>query len=89
LLDEPNAHLDAAGEGQLVETLMALKAREAAVLVVAHRMGVLAAVDKILVLRDGRIEAYGSRDEIISRLGGGPATPIEGPPPPAKRSAAS
>ena len=47
LLDEPNAHLDAAGEGQLVETLMALKARKAAVLVVAHRMGVLAAVDKI------------------------------------------
>ena len=89
LLDEPNAHLDAAGEGQLVDTLMALKAREAAVLVVAHRMGVLAAVDKILVLRDGRIEAYGSRDEIISRLGSGPATPIEGPPPPAKRSAAS
>ena len=87
LLDEPNAHLDAAGEGQLVETLMALKARKAAVLVVAHRMGVLAAVDKILVLRDGRIEAYGARDEIISRLGGGPATPIEGPP--VKRSAAS
>jgi len=88
LLDEPNAHLDAAGEGQLVETLMALKARDAAVLVVAHRMGVLAAVDKIMVLRDGRIEAYGSRDEIISRLGGGPAPPIEGPPP-AKRSASS
>ena len=88
LLDEPNAHLDAAGEGQLVDTLMALKARKAAVLVVAHRMGVLAAVDKILVLRDGRIEAYGARDEIISRLGG-PATPIEGPPRPVKRSAAS
>jgi ATP-binding cassette subfamily C protein len=88
LLDEPNAHLDAAGEGQLVETLMALKARNAAVLVVAHRMGVLAAVDKILVLRDGRIEAYGARDEILSRLGG-PATPIEGPPRPVKRSAAS
>jgi ATP-binding cassette subfamily C protein len=88
LLDEPNAHLDAAGEGQLVETLMALKARKAAVLVVAHRMGVLAAVDKILVLRDGRIEAYGARDEIISRLGG-PATPIEGPQRPEKRSAAS
>jgi ATP-binding cassette subfamily C protein len=89
LLDEPNAHLDATGEGQLVDTLMALKARDAAVLVVAHRMGVLAAVDKILVLRDGRIEAYGSRDEIISRLGGGPATPIEGPPPSAKRGAAA
>ncbi len=87
LLDEPNAHLDAAGEGQLVETLMSLKSRSAAVLVVAHRMGVLAAVDKIMVLRDGRIEAYGARDEIISRLGGGPATPIEAPP--VKRSASS
>ena len=88
LLDEPNAHLDAAGEGQLVETLLALKARKAAVLIVAHRMGVLAAVDKILVLRDGRIEAFGARDEILARLSG-PATPVEGPPPPVKRSAAS
>ncbi len=89
LLDEPNAHLDAAGEGQLVETLMALKARNAAVLIVAHRMGVLAAVDKILVLRDGRIEAFGTRDEIIARLSGTPATPIEAPARPAKRSASS
>ena len=89
LLDEPNAHLDASGEGQLVETLMALKGRKAAVLVVAHRMGILAAVDKILVLRDGRIEAFGSRDEIIARLSGAPATPIEAPPRPIKRSASS
>ena len=86
LLDEPNAHLDAAGEGQLVETLVALKARKAAVLVVAHRMGVLAAVDKILVLRDGRIEAFGTRDEIISRLSGAAAAPIEAPQTPGKRS---
>jgi ATP-binding cassette subfamily C protein len=89
LLDEPNAHLDASGEGQLVDTLVALKARQAAVLVVAHRLGVLAAVDKIMVLRDGRLEAFGSRDEIIARLGGGPATPIESGPRPIKRSAAS
>jgi len=89
LLDEPNAHLDAAGEGQLVETLMALKGRKAAVLIVAHRMGVLAAVDKILVLRDGKMEAFGTRDEIIARLSGGQPTPIEAPPPPAKRSASS
>jgi ATP-binding cassette subfamily C protein len=89
LLDEPNAHLDSAGESQLVETLMALKARDAAVLVVAHRMGVLAAVDKIMVLREGRLEAFSTRDEIIARLGGAPATPIESASGPAKRSAAS
>ncbi|HMI41508.1 MAG TPA: type I secretion system permease/ATPase [Sphingomicrobium sp.] len=86
LLDEPNAHLDAAGEGQLVETLVALKARKAAVMVVAHRMGVLAAVDKILVLRDGRIEAFGTRDEIVARLSGAAAAPIEAPEAPRKRS---
>lgn len=89
LLDEPNAHLDATGEGQLVETLVALKARKAGVLIVAHRLGVLAAVDKILVLREGRIEAFGSRDEIIARISGAAATPIEAPPRPNLRSKAS
>lgn len=89
LLDEPNAHLDAAGEGQLIETLVALKARKAAVLVVAHRMGVLSAVDKILVLRDGRIEAFGSRDEIIGALTKAPTAPIEAPQPASRRSQGS
>ena len=86
LLDEPNAHLDATGESQLVETLVALKARKAAVLVVAHRMGVLSAVDKILVLRDGRIEAFGARDDILAAISKTPAAPIEAPERAAKRS---
>jgi ATP-binding cassette subfamily C protein len=79
LLDEPNAHLDAAGEGQLVETLAALRARNACVVIVAHRMGVLAEVNKILVLRDGQIEAFGSRDEIMARLSGAAETTIKAP----------
>lgn len=79
LLDEPNAHLDATGETQLVEALVALRARKAGVLVVAHRMGVLSAADKILVLRDGQIEAFGSRDEILARLTGAAPTRIEAP----------
>lgn len=70
LLDEPNSHLDAEGEVQLLETLAALKNRGAAVIIVAHRMGILAAVDKIMVMRDGRIEAFGERDEIAARLRG-------------------
>ena len=79
LLDEPNAHLDATGEGQLIETLLALKERKAGVIIVAHRMGVLSAADKILVLRDGQIEAFGGRDEIVARLSGTAAPPIEAP----------
>jgi ATP-binding cassette subfamily C protein len=89
LLDEPNAHLDATGEGQLVETLIALRERKAGVMIVAHRLGVLAAVDKILVMRDGQIEAFGGRDEIMARLGGSKATPIEAPPRPDTRRKAS
>ena len=89
LLDEPNSHLDATGEGQLVETLVALRSRNAGVIVVAHRMGVLAAVDKILVMRDGQVEAFGPRDEIMARMSGAPATPIEAPAPPSARKKAS
>ena len=56
ILDEPNAHLDAEGEALLLETLAAVKARGGTVLIVAHRTGVLAALDKLMVLRDGRVE---------------------------------
>ena len=68
LRDEPNAHLDAEGESQLVATLSQLKERNASVIIVAHRMGILGVVDKILLLRDGRIEAFGPRDEVLGRL---------------------
>ena len=76
MLDEPNAHLDGAGEAQLVETLQALKARGAAVLVVAHRTGLLQAVDRIIVMRDGRIEIDGPRDEVLKRLQGAVPAPV-------------
>lgn len=68
ILDEPNAHLDAEGEASLVQTLHAAKARGATTLIVAHRMGIMAAVDRIMVLKDGRIEGMGPRDEILKRL---------------------
>lgn len=81
VLDEPNAHLDQDGESALVEALKDAKARGAAILIVAHRAGVLALADRLAVLRDGRIEAIGPRDEIVARLaaasGGAPMRPRE------------
>ena len=68
VLDEPNAHLDAEGEGALIRTLLALKTRGAAVLLVAHRTGILNAADKLVVLRDGAVEMFGPRDEVAARL---------------------
>jgi ATP-binding cassette subfamily C exporter for protease/lipase len=80
ILDEPNAHLDAEGEALLLETLAEVKARGGTVLIVAHRTGVLAALDKLMVLRDGRLELYGPRDVVLQRIGGHPHRPREAEP---------
>ncbi|HEY0053623.1 MAG TPA: type I secretion system permease/ATPase, partial [Caulobacteraceae bacterium] len=68
VLDEPNAHLDAEGEAALTRAIAAAKARGAAVLVVAHRGGVLPICDRLLVLRDGVVEIDGPRDEVLQKL---------------------
>lgn len=69
ILDEPNAHLDAEGEQTLLETLAEVKRRGGTVLIVAHRTGILQALDKLMVMRDGRIELYGPRDAVLQRMG--------------------
>jgi ATP-binding cassette subfamily C protein len=68
LLDEPNAHLDAEGEAQLLQTIAAAKARGATVAIVAHRMSVLSVSDKVLILRDGRVATYGATDDVIALM---------------------
>lgn len=68
VLDEPNSNLDTAGEQALVEAVHGLKARKATTVVVTHRLSILASVDKILVLNNGEVELFGTRDEVLSRL---------------------
>lgn len=68
VLDEPNAHLDAEGEIALVNALRSARARGAASLVIAHRLGVLGVADKILVLREGRVVEYGPRADIMEKM---------------------
>lgn len=68
VLDEPNASLDAEGEEALRRTLAAIKTQGRTTIVVSHKPSVLASMDKLLVLRDGRMEAFGLRREILARL---------------------
>lgn len=68
VLDEPNANLDQEGELALIEAIRALKPRNATAVIIAHKPSLLQAVDKVLVLQDGRIAMFGQRDEVFPRL---------------------
>jgi ATP-binding cassette subfamily C protein len=69
VMDEPNASLDQAGEEDLARTILALKSRGTGVVVVTHRPALLAVVDTLLVLKQGRVQHYGARGEVLPRLG--------------------
>ena len=68
VLDEPNAHLDVEGEASLAQALLHLKSQGVSAVVVAHRSGILQAVDKLMLMRDGKIELYGMKDAVLNHL---------------------
>ncbi len=74
ILDEPNANLDADGEQALVATLDQLKQGGATVIMICHRPSLLARADKLLVLREGSVAAFGAREEILAKLA--PVVPV-------------
>jgi ATP-binding cassette, subfamily C, bacterial exporter for protease/lipase len=68
VLDEPNASLDAEGEDALMRAIDAMKSNGATVVIISHKPSIFRAADKMLVLRDGRIDLFGPRDQVMSRL---------------------
>jgi PrtD family type I secretion system ABC transporter len=83
VLDEPNASLDHEGEEALHSAIATLKERGTTIVMIAHRPSVLGLADKLLVLRHGAVEAYGSRAEVIAKLNAGrpAAVPMQKPAP--------
>ena len=68
VLDEPNAHLDTAGEEALVKAIAAAKAWGAAVVVVGHSPNLLMPVDRLMILREGEVEHYGPKELVLAHL---------------------
>jgi PrtD family type I secretion system ABC transporter len=66
VLDEPNANLDVEGDQALNGAILDLKKAGATVVVIAHRPAAIAAVDKILMLRNGAVAAFGPKNEILT-----------------------
>ena len=66
VLDEPNSNLDHAGDEALTAAIMDVRARNGIAVVIAHRPAALAAVDRMLVMKDGRMISLGSRDEVLA-----------------------
>ncbi len=67
VLDEPNANLDPDGEHALLEALRKLKQRQVTVVIVTHRLSLTAEIDKVLKLRDGRVDAFGPRADVLAK----------------------
>jgi len=68
VLDEPNSNLDAEGEQALSEAIMSVRARGGIVVVIAHRPSALAAADMVLMMNEGRMQAFGPKDEVLTQI---------------------
>ena len=68
VLDEPNASLDAEGEQALMGAIESMKANGSTVVIISHKVGVFRSADKLLAMREGRVELFGPRDAVLARL---------------------
>ena len=68
VLDEPNSNLDQEGEAALMQAILGAAQKGAAVVIVAHRAGVLQRVDRLLMLNGGAVQADGPRDQVLAAL---------------------
>jgi ATP-binding cassette, subfamily C, type I secretion system permease/ATPase len=73
VLDEPNANLDSEGDAALARAIQALKGNGATVIAVTHKPQLLSQVDKVLVMNEGRSQAFGPRDKVLRPTGTKPA----------------
>jgi len=68
VLDEPNSNLDSEGEEALTRAILGVRERKGIVIVVAHRPNAIAGVDRLLMMNQGRAQAIGPKDEVLSKV---------------------
>ena len=68
VLDEPNSNLDDVGEAGLVNAVMDLRKRGKTIILITHRASILSATNKLLVLKDGAVQAFGPTQQVMTAI---------------------
>jgi ATP-binding cassette, subfamily C, type I secretion system permease/ATPase len=76
VLDEPNSNLDTRGEAALTEAIRGVRERGGIAIVIAHRPNVLAALDHVLVIHQGRQLTFGQKDDVLRGIARAPSPPL-------------
>lgn len=67
-LDEPTAALDPLMETKVLKMFLKI-AREKTAIIVSHRIGICKEVDKIIVMKEGKIAEIGNHEELLAEKG--------------------
>ena len=68
VLDEPNSNLDSDGDIALTNAILGVRNRGGIVIIVAHRPSALVAVDWMLTIDGGRVQAFGEKETVLATL---------------------
>lgn len=70
VMDEPNANLDLHGDRDLNKTLVKAREQGITTIIISHRSGALKHASHVLIIKNGRVVEFGTRDEILPKLQG-------------------
>lgn len=70
VFDEPEAGIDLWSFQNLIEVFEQMRKdiKDSSILIISHQERILQIADEIVVLSDGRLEKYGTRDEVLPTL---------------------
>lgn len=68
VLDEPNSNLDEIGEQSLVQAVLDLRRRGKTIVLITHRSSILGATNKLLVLKEGTVQAFGPTQQVMAAI---------------------
>lgn len=77
VLDEPNSNLDTVGESALATAIEVAKGQKITCVIVSHRTNLLNLADRIMVMKEGMIATYGTKQEVLEQMNQLKAVPVQ------------